>query len=104
MSEHTTTSADLGRRVAARRGELGLSRKQLAGRTGIDSGYLAYLEEAAASPASETVQSLAAALETSPEELLGGTVDLPPGRGPAAADPSLEKLDPNRCLHLIFPG
>ncbi|WP_203872400.1 helix-turn-helix domain-containing protein, partial [Planomonospora parontospora] len=104
MTERITAPGDLGRRVAARRETLGLSRERLAERAGIDSGYLAYLEEAAASPASETVQRLAAALETSPEELLGGTVDLPPGRGPAAADPSLEKLDPNRCLHLIFPG
>ncbi|MBG0830123.1 pyridoxamine 5'-phosphate oxidase family protein [Planomonospora sp. ID67723] len=108
MTEHSTAPGaapgDLGRRVAARREALGLSREQLAGQADIDSGYLAYLEESAASPTSETVQSLAAALETTPEELLGGTVDLPPGRGPAAAAPSLDMLDPNECLHLIFPG
>ncbi|GAT67068.1 DNA-binding protein [Planomonospora sphaerica] len=104
MSERITASGDLGRRVAARRETLGLSREGLAERAGIDPGYLAYLEEATASPAGETVQRLATALETSPEELLGGTVDLPPGRGPGAAGASLEKLDPNQCLHLIFPG
>ncbi|WP_068923144.1 helix-turn-helix domain-containing protein [Planobispora rosea] len=103
MTEHTTASGDLGRRVAARRGTLGLSREQLAERAGIDAGYLAYLEETAASPTSETVQSLASALETSPEELLGDMADSPSGRGPAAK-PSLDKLDPNECIHLIFPG
>ncbi|GAA3162696.1 hypothetical protein GCM10010466_62040 [Planomonospora alba] len=104
MTERITAPGDLGRRVSARRESLGLSRERLAERAGIDPGYLAYLEESAASPAAETVQRLAAALDTTPEELLGGTVDLPPGRGASAAPPLLEKLDRTECLHLIFPG
>ncbi|GII06120.1 pyridoxamine 5'-phosphate oxidase family protein [Planobispora takensis] len=47
---------------------------------------------------------MAAALDTSAEELLGGEVDLPPGRGRAGAHPVLEELDAAECLRLISPG
>lgn len=104
MTEHITAPGDLGRRVARRRESLGLSREQLAGRAGIDPGYLGYLEEAAASPTMDTVRKLAVALETGVEELLGGTMDLPPGRGRPAPRPSLERLEPEECLRLISPG
>ncbi|WP_406315433.1 pyridoxamine 5'-phosphate oxidase family protein [Streptosporangium sp. NBC_01639] len=104
MTGHMTAPGDLGRRVAWRREAMGLSREQLAGRARIDSGYLGYLEENAASPAAETVHRLAVALETSTEELLGQTADLPPGRGEAAPHAHLEKLDPQECLRLISPG
>ncbi|MEV8632119.1 pyridoxamine 5'-phosphate oxidase family protein [Streptosporangium sp. NPDC051023] len=104
MTEHMTAPGDLGRRVARRREELGLSRERLAALAGIDSGYLAYLEETAASPTVETIRRLAAALETGVEELLGGTVDLPPGRGLRRTHPRLEKLETDECLRLISPG
>ncbi|SDH96608.1 Helix-turn-helix domain-containing protein, partial [Sinosporangium album] len=45
MSEHSKAPGDIGRRVARRREDLGLTREQLAERTGMDPGYLAYLEE-----------------------------------------------------------
>ncbi|GGQ14165.1 helix-turn-helix domain-containing protein [Streptosporangium pseudovulgare] len=104
MSERPAAPGDLGRRVAQRRGELGLDRRQLADRAGIDPGYLDYLEASAASASTETVHKLAAALETSSEELLGGTMDLPPGRGRPGPHPVLEKLEPAECLRLITPG
>ncbi|MEV7013384.1 pyridoxamine 5'-phosphate oxidase family protein [Streptosporangium sp. NPDC051022] len=104
MTERMTAPGDLGRRVTRRREDLGLTRDQLAGRAGLDALYLAYLEENPASPPVETVRRLAVALDTGVEELLGGTVDLPPGRGRPAARPSLEKLDPAECLRLISPG
>ncbi|WP_433236358.1 helix-turn-helix domain-containing protein [Streptosporangium sp. CA-135522] len=104
MTGHMTAPGDLGRRVAWRRKELGLSREQLASRARIDAGYLAYLEESAASPASETVHRLAVALETSTDDLLGRTAGSPPGRGDAAAHAWLEKLEPDECLRLIAPG
>ncbi|MEV7011525.1 pyridoxamine 5'-phosphate oxidase family protein [Streptosporangium sp. NPDC051022] len=104
MTEHSGTPGDLGRRVAQRRKSLGLTREQVAGRARIDPGYLGYLEEHAASPSAGTVERLASALETSIEELLGGTAGLPPGHGPAAAHPRLEKLDADECLRLISPG
>jgi transcriptional regulator with XRE-family HTH domain len=104
MTKHIAAPGDLGRRMARRREALGMSREQLAGRAGIDPGYLDYLEETAASPTAETVSHLASALEISVEELLGGTMDLPPGRGRLAARPRLEKLQADECLRLLSPG
>lgn len=104
MTEHISAPGDLGRRIAHRRKSLGMTREQLAERARIDPGYLGYLEENAASPGTSTVNQLAAALGTSSDELLGGGVDLPPGRGPAGARPRLEKLDPDECMRLISPG
>ncbi|MDP9867212.1 MULTISPECIES: pyridoxamine 5'-phosphate oxidase family protein [Streptosporangium] len=104
MTEHIPAPGDLGRRVAHRRKSLGMSREQLAERARIDPGYLGYLEENAASPGTSTVNQLAAALGTSSEELLGGTMDLPPGRGPAGGRPRLEKLEADECMRLISPG
>lgn len=104
MTERTTAPGDLGRRVARRRESLSLTRTQLAERAEIDPGYLEYLEETPASPAIDTVRKLATALGTSAEELLGGTVDLPPGRRGPAPRPLLEKLEADECLRLIAPG
>lgn len=104
MTKHITAPGDLGRRVARRRETLDMSREQLAGRAGIDPGYLEYLEETAASPTAETVSRLASVLETSVKELLGGTMDLPPGLGRPTAHPRLEKLDADECLRLLSPG
>jgi nitroimidazol reductase NimA-like FMN-containing flavoprotein (pyridoxamine 5'-phosphate oxidase superfamily) len=104
MTKRITAPGDLGRRVAQRREVLDMSRGQLAGQAGIDPGYLEYLEETAASPTAETVSRLASVLETSVEELLGGTMDLPPGRGRPAARPRLEKLEADECLRLLSPG
>lgn len=104
MLENIATPGDLGRRVAKRRRSLGLTRQELAGRAGIDPGYLAYLEENAASPTAGTVERLAAALDTSGEELLGGAVDRLAGRDHTAAPPRLEGLNADECLRLISPG
>jgi transcriptional regulator with XRE-family HTH domain len=62
---------DLGRRVTARRRELGLSREQLAVLAGMSVAYLAYLETRPASPTLGCVIRLADALQTTPDELLG---------------------------------
>ncbi|MEU1883557.1 pyridoxamine 5'-phosphate oxidase family protein [Streptosporangium sp. NPDC020072] len=104
MTERATAPGDLGRRVTGRREELGMTRERLAALAGIDSGYLGYLEETTASPTAETVRRLAAALDTSPEELLGGTVDLPPGHGAPGPHARLEPLGTEECLRLIAPG
>jgi hypothetical protein len=104
-----TTSAhsgDLGRRVAERRREVGLTREDVALRAGMNSGYLDYLEH---SPdAALTVGSLmrlAAALETTPEFLRGGHVDRPPGPGRAGPHPHLDVLSREECeLHLAGGG
>jgi transcriptional regulator with XRE-family HTH domain len=95
---------DLGRRVAQRRHELGLSREQVAARARIDPGYLQYLEHRAAQITAGTALRLAAALETSAAELLGGALERPSGHGPASARPRLEVLDAATCQRLLAPG
>ncbi|GAA0833819.1 pyridoxamine 5'-phosphate oxidase family protein [Streptosporangium amethystogenes subsp. fukuiense] len=104
MTGRRSAPGDLGRRIARRREDLGFSREELARRAGIDPGYLAYLEESAASPNTGTVNRVATALDTRPEELLGKYTGLPPGHGPATGHPVLEKLDRDECLRLITPG
>src|ERR1044072_270136 len=79
---------DLGRRLAARRAELGLTRRQTANRAGIAPSYLRYLEEApGAAPDAGALLRLAGVLETTVTELAGGHAGLPPGPGRAAAHP-----------------
>ncbi|MGC5014319.1 pyridoxamine 5'-phosphate oxidase family protein [Streptosporangium sp. DT93] len=90
MTGRVSAPGDLGRRIARRREDLGLTREELALRAGIDPGYLAYLEEAVASPNPGTVNRVATALDTRPEELLGGSTGPPPGGGtrPGQGTPS----------------
>ncbi|GAA4208829.1 hypothetical protein GCM10022252_74540 [Streptosporangium oxazolinicum] len=104
MAERLATPGDLGRRITRRRETLGLNREELANRAGINASYLAYVEQRAAAPAIETIERLASALDTSTAELLGATVDQPPGQGRAALHPELESLDAKECLRLISPG
>ncbi|WP_345695092.1 pyridoxamine 5'-phosphate oxidase family protein [Kitasatospora terrestris] len=95
---------DLGRRVARRREQLGLSRADTAARAGIAEGYLEYLETAPADPGTGTVLALAAALGTTAADLLGGGLDLPPGAGGSAARPRLADLAPWECWAKLSPG
>jgi transcriptional regulator with XRE-family HTH domain len=99
-------SGDLARRVAERRREVGLTREDVAGRAGMNSGYLDYLEhspDAALTPGA--LLRLAAALKTTPEFLSGGHVDRPPGPGRAGPHPHLDVLSREECeLHLAGGG
>jgi nitroimidazol reductase NimA-like FMN-containing flavoprotein (pyridoxamine 5'-phosphate oxidase superfamily) len=97
---------DFVRRVAHRREELGLSREEIARRTGMDSGYLEYLERSAYVELPPGVlMRLAAALETTLPDLAGGTVELPPGAGGAGAQPLLEVLSKEQSeAHLTDGG
>jgi len=102
----TLHSSDLGRRIAQRRQELGLSREELARRAEMDPGYLDYLEH---SPVSSMLPGvllrLAAALETTAVHLRGGDVDRPPGPGRARAHPHLDILSSEECTaHLAGGG
>ncbi|MFJ9031827.1 helix-turn-helix domain-containing protein [Streptomyces sp. NPDC102274] len=85
--------ADLGRRVVARRRELGLTREDVAVRAGSAPGYIQYLEEHSAAPGTGFLLRLADALETSVPELTGATTDLPPGIGAAGYHPELITLN-----------
>ncbi|WP_344012331.1 helix-turn-helix domain-containing protein, partial [Streptomyces thermospinosisporus] len=88
---------DIGRRVAAERERLGLSREETARRARIAPEYLAYIEEQPAAPSLATLISLAAALGTDVQSLRGGGRDLPPGRGSALLHPELRDLSPEEC-------
>jgi hypothetical protein len=90
---------DIGRRIAARREELGLTREDAAVRVGTAAGYLQYLEEqSTASPGTSVLIRLAGALDTSVAALHGGEYDLPPGLGQAADHSELIELGPEDCL------
>ncbi|WP_327068588.1 pyridoxamine 5'-phosphate oxidase family protein [Kitasatospora sp. NBC_01302] len=105
MSEDTTPPDEPGRstpgrqggfaqRVAQRRRQLGLTHEQLATRADMAPRYLQLLEELGGDFDSVGLHRLAAALETTPGELLDGSGDGPPGQGDAAAGQGLWKLDP----------
>ncbi|MEV6019875.1 pyridoxamine 5'-phosphate oxidase family protein [Streptomyces sp. NPDC051997] len=86
---------DVGRRISARREELGLSRETVAVRAGITPGYLGYLESRpTATPGAGALIRIADALDTSVSALHGGDADPPPGAGRAAAHSELIELDP----------
>ncbi|MFI9614964.1 helix-turn-helix domain-containing protein [Streptomyces sp. NPDC052023] len=93
---------DLGRRIAQRRSELGLTRRETAARAGTSASYLRYLEEEpAASPDAGVLLRLAGALGTTVTDLSGGNVDLPPGLGRAARHRRFTELSATECRTLI---
>ncbi|MFI7498542.1 helix-turn-helix domain-containing protein [Streptomyces sp. NPDC049687] len=97
-----TPSGDLGRRLAARRLQLGLTREETAARAGMAPSYVAHLEEHPdAAPGRGTLLTLAAALRTTVSALTGGDADLPPGREQAARAPEFTELNRTECAHLL---
>lgn len=88
---------DIGRRVAARRHELGLSREELALRAGSAPGYIQYLEEQPATPGVAFLLRLADALETTVPVLTGAI----PGGRPYAALLRTVELDAADCWDLL---
>ncbi|MFI5756979.1 helix-turn-helix domain-containing protein [Streptomyces sp. NPDC051569] len=92
---------DIGRRLAARREQLGLTREEVAERAGSAPGYIQYVEENPATPATGFLLRLANALDTTVAELTGGTADLPPGIGKAAYHPELTELSAEECRALL---
>ncbi|MFJ4342723.1 helix-turn-helix domain-containing protein [Streptomyces sp. NPDC088915] len=93
-------TSDLGRRVAARRARLGLSREEVAERAGSTPGYIAYVEERVPAPGAEFLVRLANALRTTVQDLVGYTADLPQG-GAAGRDPRTEEIDEAECWALL---
>ncbi|MFD7747776.1 helix-turn-helix domain-containing protein [Streptomyces sp. NPDC059698] len=92
---------DMGRRIAARRLQLGLSRQDVALRAGAAPGYIEYVEEQAATPGIGFLLRLADALETTVQELSGSTGDLPPGFGRGARRARMVELDEAMCWTLL---
>jgi hypothetical protein len=99
------SGGDLGRRVAERRRQLGLSVDEVADRSAMSPNYLHLLEtNPALQPSPAGLWRLAATLDTTVEALRGGGLDTPPGQGRPGTRPSLEELDPAECAALIAPG
>ncbi|MET9886677.1 pyridoxamine 5'-phosphate oxidase family protein [Streptomyces sp. NPDC006430] len=96
-----TGRTDLGRRIATRRAELGLTREQVGQRCGADASYIAYLEERSANPGSGSLVRLADALETTVAELTGATTEEPPGRASARSDAELVDMSDAECRRLL---
>ncbi|MFF0223871.1 helix-turn-helix domain-containing protein [Streptomyces sp. NPDC004629] len=123
MSERTRTGTgtapakpvgDLGRRLTARRIQVGLSRREAAARAGMATSYLGYLENhPGATPSTGALLRLAEALETTVTDLSGGTVNqadqadqaaqsaLPAGTGRAGRSPEFTELRPGECRALL---
>lgn len=98
VASAATAPGYMGRRIAARRTELGLTRAEAAARAGTAAGYLHYLEETAtAMPGWSVLIRLADALETTVAALQGGEAGLPPGLGRAAEHAELIELDLQEC-------
>ncbi|MER6441231.1 pyridoxamine 5'-phosphate oxidase family protein [Streptomyces sp. NPDC001185] len=99
-SSHTTDNAagDIGRRIARRRAELGLTWEETASRAGTAPGYIRCLEEqCTAMPGTGVLLRLADALTTTVAALRGGAADLPPGIGKAAGHSRLLELSTDEC-------
>jgi nitroimidazol reductase NimA-like FMN-containing flavoprotein (pyridoxamine 5'-phosphate oxidase superfamily) len=94
----------LGARVSRRRKELKLSRRQLAGLAGLTVRYLEYLERHPARPTPEALQQLAAALQTTPQALLGAGPSWPAGQAGPSSHPVLQTLTAAECYDLLSPG
>lgn len=92
---------DIGRRVAARRAQLGLSREDVALRAGSAPGYITYLEEQLATPGMGFLLRLANALETTVQELTGRNAEFPAGLGQAAHHHRMVDLDVAECWALL---
>ncbi|WP_042431505.1 helix-turn-helix domain-containing protein [Streptacidiphilus anmyonensis] len=88
---------DVGRRVAQRREELGLTREETAARAQMDPHYIAYLETTAIPVDLSALMRLSRALQTSVSALLGGEGNLAPGSATATERPTLVELTPEEC-------
>ena len=64
--------AEIGKRIARRRKELGLKQTEVCERAGINDKYLSCIERATSIPSLEVVMRLALALDTTPDEFLTG--------------------------------
>lgn len=100
-----STVGDLGRRIAERRHQLGLTVDEVAARAGMDPQYLVMVED---SPAPQLTRSslwrLAAALDSSVDSISGSGMTAPPGRGGSHGRPVLEPLTVDECRARVGPG
>ncbi|WP_129840004.1 pyridoxamine 5'-phosphate oxidase family protein [Streptomyces sp. RFCAC02] len=91
---------DVGRRVAMRREELGLTRQDVADRARVDPEYLRYLEEQPASPTFGSLTRVARALDTTVAELNGAREVRADTPRPAGTGELIE-LGTDECYDLL---
>ncbi|WP_240135735.1 helix-turn-helix domain-containing protein [Streptomyces sp. MUM 178J] len=94
-------STDMGRRIATRRAELGLTREEVAARCGAAPSYIRYVEEHASAPGIGAIIRLADALETTVADLAGGSAGRPPGAASAPRNARLVDLDRDESWELL---
>ncbi len=78
MSASPAFQAALGRAVAARRSELGLTQEQLANETDLHQRWISNVETGKRNPSYASLRRLAAGLELSTAELIGRAEQLEP--------------------------
>jgi len=83
----TQAPTTLGTAIKLRRTELGLSRRDLAERSGLSYPYVAELENGAKQGSPRALEAIAMALELRPSELLAWSDDLQETRGMSPSDP-----------------
>lgn len=67
---------EIGKRIARRRKELGLTQSELSEKTDISNTYMSSIERAVSIPSTEVIMRLALALDTTPDEFLIGTAKI----------------------------
>lgn len=67
---------EIGKRIAARRKQLGLRQSEVEERADLSYKYLSNIERGISIPSTEVIMRLASALETTPNEFLIGTCQL----------------------------
>ncbi len=75
-----TDYKELGRRIARRRKQLGLSQSRVNEMAGLSDKYLSNIERAVSVPSIDVIMKLCAVLKTTPDELLLGA-ETPSGMG-----------------------
>jgi nitroimidazol reductase NimA-like FMN-containing flavoprotein (pyridoxamine 5'-phosphate oxidase superfamily) len=90
--------------VSGRRKDLKLTRQQLAELADLSVPYLACLETHPVMPTQAALQQLAAALQTTPQVLLGADTSQPPGQAGPSRRPVLQALTAAECYDLLSPG
>ena len=100
ITEHTTTDADLGVRLRARRTERGRSLTETAASAGVSKGFLSQLERGRTRASVATLRRLAAVLEITLPDLLAepGAPDGPPVR------PKVSRHNPHGPDRLLTPN
>lgn len=100
--ESSLGQGDLGRRVAYRRKELGLSQAEVERRAHLAPGHLRYLETSPeATLGVAALHRLASALDTTASELRGEHADHPPGFRTPRNRTTYTSLSPADCERLV---